>query len=245
MDFSRKVVLVSGASSGIGKAVALNFAGKGADLAICDINLEGLKITQDLIQKFGRKCIYEIVDVSSSNDVQKFIDSTCTALGRIDVLVNCAGIFHATSFLELTEEEWDRMIKIHLKGTFLMTKFVVDKMIAQGGGCIITVGSTSGMTGGTSGAHYAAAKGGIIAFTKSIGKELAKYGIRANAIVPSKIETSMLKFKSEEEKDALLKKIPIGRIGTPEEIAEIISFLASDSAGYIIGETLVASGGYY
>ncbi len=245
MDFSDKVVLVSGASSGIGKAVALNFAGKGADLSICDINQEGLKSTQDLIQKIGHKCIFEIVDVSSSDDVQKFVNVTCSSFGHIDVLVNCAGIFHATSFLDLTEEEWDQMIKIHLKGTFLMSKFVVNKMISQGGGCIITVGSTSGMTGGTSGAHYAAAKGGIIAFTKSIGKELAKYGIRANSIVPSKIETGMLKFKSNEEKDALLKKIPIGRIGTPEEIAEIIAFLASDSASYIIGETLVASGGYY
>lgn len=245
MDFSNKVAVISGASSGIGKAVALNFAHKGADIALCDIDHNGLKNTQDQINKIGNKCIFDVVDVTSSQNVQNFINLSLKTYGHIDILVNCAGIFKAVSFLDLSEEDWDRMITTHLKGTFLMTKYAVNAMMAQGNGCIINTGSTSGMTGGTSGAHYAAAKGGIIAFTKSIGKELAKYGIRANVIVPSKIETNMLQFKSQKERDELLKKIPIGRIGKPEEIAEIISFLASDDAGYIVGETIVASGGYY
>jgi len=244
MDISNKVAVISGASSGIGKAVSLNFAKKGADIALCDINPNGLKDIQEQINLIGKKCIFDIVDVTSSKNVQDFINLTFKTYGHIDILVNCAGIFKAASFLELSEEDWDRMIATHLKGTFLMTKYAVNVMMAQSEGCIINIGSTSGMTGGTSGAHYAAAKGGIIAFTKSIGKELAKYGIRVNAIAPSKIETNMLRFKSQEEKDELIKKIPIGRIGKPEEIAEIIAFLASKESEYIIGEVIVASGGY-
>jgi 3-oxoacyl-[acyl-carrier protein] reductase len=173
------------------------------------------------------------------------VSEVIAAFGRIDILVNNAGIFNAVPFAQMTEAQWDEMLDVHLKGTFLCSRATVEDMIARRSGTIINIASTSGLTGGTSGAHYAAAKGGIVALTRSLGKELARYGVRVNAVAPSKIETAILQgVDTPEARQQLIAKIPIGRIGQPEEIAEVVAFLASDKAGYIVGEVIVASGGY-
>jgi NAD(P)-dependent dehydrogenase (short-subunit alcohol dehydrogenase family) len=242
--FTDRVVIVTGAAFGIGRAVALQFAREGAKLSLCDLDMAGVAEVQRACEELAPPCLVTSVNVSQRADVEACVAATLDRYGRIDVLVNCAGIFGSVPFWDMTEADWDRMIGVHLKGTFLFCRAVIEPMLAQGSGSIVNVGSTSGLTGGTSGAHYAAAKGGVIAFTRSIGRELAGRGIRVNAVVPSKIETRMLQFASDEQRQALIRKIPLGRTGKPEEIAEVVAFLASDAASYVVGETLVASGGY-
>lgn len=244
MDFQNKVVLITGAASGIGRATVLNFAQAGTELSLFDLNDEGLEETSGMVGQLGNECLKTVGDVSNQHQVDTCVQRTVEAYGSVDILVNAAGIFKGQEFSGMTVEEWDKMIAVHLRGTFLFSRAVVPHMLSHGGGCIINVSSTSGITGGTSGAHYAAAKGGIIAFTRSIGRELAGRGIRVNAVVPSKIETPMLQANTPEEHRAIASKIPLGRTGRPEEIANVIAFLASDAASYIIGEIIVASGGY-
>lgn len=244
MPSDRRVAIVTGAASGIGRAVAVRFALEGARLGLCDLNAQGLEETSRLVEPHGIECLPAVVDVSNPPEVTDFVQSVINNFGAIDVLVNCAGIFQAVPFPDMTLEDWDKMIAVHVRGTFLFSRAVVRQMLSQGSGCIVNVASTSGITGGTSGAHYAAAKGAVIAFTRSIGHELASRGIRVNAVVPSKIETPILQAKTPEELQALSRKIPLGRVGRPEEIANVIAFLASDDASYVIGETVIASGGY-
>jgi len=243
MSFQHKVTLITGAASGIGRAAALHFARAGSSVSLYDLDEGGLQETCGVVKPFG-DCLATTGDVSNPEQVNHWVQSTLDRLGEIDILVNAAGIFKALDFAKMTVEEWDRMLAVHLRGTFLCCRAVVPHMIEKKSGCIINVSSTSGITGGTSGAHYAAAKGGIIAFTRSIGKELAGHGIRVNAVVPSKIETPMLQANTPEEHRAIASKIPLGRTGKPEEIAGIIGFLASDASSYIVGEIIVASGGY-
>ena len=244
MGFQNNVALITGAASGIGRAAAMHFAREGAKLSVFDLNEKGLEETCGMVEQSGRACLRTTGDVSNPQQVENCVQRTIETHGSVDVLVNAAGIFKAQEFAKMTVEDWDKMIAVHLRGTFLFSKAVIPHMLSQGSGCIINVSSTSGITGGTSGAHYAAAKGGIIAFTRSIGRELAGRGIRVNAVVPSKIETPMLQADTPEEHRAIASKIPLGRTGKPEEIAKVIGFLASDAASYIIGEVIVASGGY-
>jgi NAD(P)-dependent dehydrogenase (short-subunit alcohol dehydrogenase family) len=242
MKFKNKVVVITGAASGIGYATAKLFAQEGAQLALLGRNESRLeKAKQDLPKD---RCLTLKTDVSDADQVNQSFATIIKTYKRIDILINCAGIVKNVPFWEMRTEDWDDMIAIHLRGTFLCSRAVVESMISQGSGVIINIGSTSGITGGTSGAHYAAAKGGIIAFTRAIARELAPHGIRVNGVIPSKIETPMLQGLTPEQREALIKKIPLGRTGNPQEIAEVISFLASDSSSYIIGETITASGGY-
>lgn len=245
MDFQQQVVLVTGASRGIGRAVALHLAAGGAVVAVASRKLAGTEAVAGEIRGRGGRALALAVDVRDSELVTAMVSTVLEAFGRIDILVNNAGIFEPVPFEEMTEEQWDRMLDVHLRGTFLCSRAVVPHMLDRGSGCIINVASTSGLTGGTSGAHYAAAKGGIIAFTRALGKELAGRGVRVNAVAPSKIDTDMLQKPDDPgARRELLEKIPLGRVGAPEEIAEVVGFLASDAASYIVGEVIVASGGY-
>lgn len=244
MQLDGKIAIVTGAGRGIGRAIALRLAASGAGVAVADLMLPLAESAAAEIRARGAQAIPLQVDVSKADQVQAMVEAVLAAFGRIDILVNNAGIFQAVPFAEMTEEQWDRMIAVHLKGCFLCSRAVIEPMLARGSGCIVNVASTSGLTGGTSGAHYAAAKGGIVAFTRSLGRELAGRGIRVNAVAPSKIDTDMLQAGSPAERQTLAQKIPLGRIGKAEEIAEVVAFLASEAASYVVGEVIVASGGY-
>jgi 3-oxoacyl-[acyl-carrier protein] reductase len=202
-------------------------------------------VAQEIEQRIHGESLVVQADVSKPDDVDRMVTEAVDKFGKIDILVNNAGLAHPCNFLDVTLEEWNRVIDVNLTGAFICSQMTLPIILQQGWGRIINIASTSGMTGGTSGTPYAAAKGGVIAFTKALSSEFARSGITVNAIVPSKIETDMFyNATDEKEREALLQKIPVGRFGTPEEIAQLALFLASDAAGYITGETIVASGGY-
>jgi 3-oxoacyl-[acyl-carrier protein] reductase len=236
--------MITGAASGIGLATARHFADLGARLALVDCNQDALEDLERSLRVRGVETLVSFCDVCDPDLVNRFVDLTYAQFKRIDILVNAAGIYHKARFMDISEADWCQMLAVHLNGAFFCSQAVAGRMLGKGSGCIINIGSTSGITGGTSGAHYAAAKGGVLAFTRSIARELAGNGIRVNAVVPSKIETPMLRFKSPTDQEDLLRKIPLGRTGKPEEVAQVISFLASDAASFIVGEEIVVSGGY-
>ncbi len=242
-----KVAIVTGSSRGIGRAIAIAFAKEGCKVVVnyCHSREHAVAVSGEIEKVNPKGSIVVQADVSVEDDVERMVNETIAAFGTLHILVNNASIAHRCAFLDMSLGEWERMIRNDLTSVFLCTRIAIPHILKNGWGRIINIASTSGITGGTSGAHYAAAKGGVIALTKALSSEFAPYGITVNAIVPSKIETDML-WESLDEKgrEATLKKIPVGRFGRPEEIANLALFLASDDAGYITGETIVASGGY-
>lgn len=242
-----KVAIITGSSRGIGKAIAICFAGAGCKVVVNYHHSEdnALKVAQEVEERIRGGSLVVKADVSKKDEAEKMVAETINKFGKIDILVSNAGISYHCNFLDLTLEEWNRVINVDLTSVFVCSKITLPIILEQGWGRIINIASTSGMTGGTSGSPYASAKGGVIAFTKALSSEFAKFGITVNAIVPSKIETDMFYNVTDERgREALLQKIPVGRFGQPEEIAQLVLFLAFDAAGYITGETIVASGGY-
>ena len=240
-----KVAIVTGGTGGIGSEISLRFASEGAKVVIADLKIDRAKEIAEKIKKDSGNAIFIETDVANADSVKKMIEETVRTFSKIEILVNNAGKMQIQNFLEMDPEDWNEIININLTGAFLCSKFALPHIIKQGWGRIINISSTSGITGGTCGAHYAAAKGGLIALTKALSREFAKKGITVNAIAPSKIETGMLYGSLDEKGEkALLKKIPVGRFGKPEDIASLALFLASEESGYITGEVIVASGGY-
>ena len=242
-----RVAIVTGSSRGIGKAIALCMADEGCKVVVNSraSAAAAKEVASEVEQRNPGGGMAVQADVTREADVVAMVEETTRRYGRIDILVNNAGISQGRGFLDITLEDWRRMLETNLTGAFLCCKAVIPSMLRDGWGRIINVASTSGLTGGTSGAHYAAAKAGVIALTRALSSEFAPRGITVNAIVPSKIETDMLwKSLDEKGKEELLKKIPVRRFGRPEEIGSIAVFLASERAGYITGEMIVASGGY-
>ncbi len=240
-----KVSIVTGAARGIGRATATIFAKEGSNIIIADILDEGHEVADAVNQAIGREvAIFVKTDISREEDVKRMIDITLERFGRIDVLVNNAGIGHFKDILETSVDEWDRVININLKGAFLCCKYVVPHMIKAGGGSIINVSSIVGVRGGERCVAYAASKAGLIGLTKALAMDLMKYNIRVNAIAPRAIETQMMYEYKGEELAERLKRYLFGRLGKPEEVANAILFLASDEASYISGEVLVV-GGYF
>ena len=242
-----RAAIVTGSSKGIGRAIAIAFAKEGCKVTVnyCHTRENALEVSEEIEKINPSGSIVIQADVTAEDEVKRMVNDTIAAFGKLHILVNNVGIFHRCSFLEMSLQEWESIIKNDLTSVFLCSRYAVPHIVQQKWGRIINISSTSGITGGTSGAHYAAAKGGVISFTKALSSELAKSGVTVNAIVPSKIGTDMLWGSYDEEgKKTLLTKIPVGRFGTPEEIASLALFLASDNAGYITGESIVASGGY-
>jgi 3-oxoacyl-[acyl-carrier protein] reductase len=241
----KKVVIVTGGASGIGREISIKFAKEGASIVVADLNEEEAIKVLDRIKEEHGDAIFIETDVSKEASVINMVNETIKKYNKIEILVNNAGIISISNLLHISLDEWNKIIGINLTGVFLCSRAALPFIMKQGWGRIINISSTSGITGGTSGAHYAAAKGGVIAFTKAISREFAPYGITVNSIAPSKIETDMLKSNVDEEgRKALLQKIPVGRLGKPGDIANLALFFASEESGYITGEVIVASGGY-
>ena len=240
-----KVSIVTGAARGIGRATATLFAREGSSVVIADLLDEGRDVADAINQAIGREvAIFVKTDISCEDEVKRMVNVTLDRFGKIDVLVNNAGIGHFKDMLETSVDEWDRVININLKGAFLCCKYVVPHMIKAGGGSIVNVSSIVGVRGGERCVAYAASKAGLIGLTKALAIDLMKYNIRVNAVAPRAIETRMMYEYKGEELAERLKKYLFGRLGKPEEVASAILFLASDEASYISGEVLII-GGYF
>lgn len=246
MDFSGKVALVTGSSRGIGKAVVEDLAGKGAFVVInYTSNEQAAQQVKDEIEAKGGKCEIRGFDVSSFSDVNEHIDSIVEAHGQIDYLVNNAGITRDTLLMRMKEEDWDAVINVNLKGVFNCTKAASKYMIKQKSGRIVNISSVVGEMGNPGQSNYAATKAGIIGFTKSVSRELASRNITVNSITPGFIDTDITSGLSDKIKEHYLGQIPLGRFGSPEDIAGVVSFLLSDAASYITGEVIRVNGGMY
>ncbi len=244
-----KSAIVTGGRRGIGKAIAVAFAGAGADVAVCDIVMQDslLSKTKEELDKLGARSLALQIDVSRRADVEKMTQLVMDAFGKIDMLVNCAGVWiPGQTLIECSDENWDKVIDTNLKGTFLCCQAVGKAMARQKSGCIINMSSQVGLTPGAGVGAYSISKAGIIMLTRQIALELASYGIRANAIAPGIVKTD---FNSAFWKDPEVEKqtagmVPLKRLAETEDIAQTALFLASDSAGYITGQVLCVNGGW-
>ena len=245
MKFQGKVSLVTGAGQGIGKAIAFAFANEGSAVVVNDIKEEMARMISEDITTRGGRAIAIKADVSKREEVEDMIERTIRSFKRIDVLVNNAGVQTETPFLNLSEEEWDRIIDTNLKGTFLCSQLAAREMVKQGGGKIINISSIHEFLARRNIAHYAASKGGIAMLTKVMALELARYKVNVTAIAPGTVATHMnADILSSPQKIAeMSSKIPWGRIATPEEVAKVALYLASQDAEYITGSTIYTDGG--
>jgi 3-oxoacyl-[acyl-carrier protein] reductase len=244
MHLDGKVAIITGASRGIGRAVAVKFGKAGAKVVINYAGNEAAALeTQEIITTNGGQAILFKADVSSMAAVENMVKYTLDNYGRIDILVNNAGITRDNLLLRMKEDDWDAVLNTNLKGTFNCTKTVSRVMMKQKCGKIINMTSVVGLMGNAGQANYAAAKAGVIGFTKSMAKELASRGITVNAIAPGFINTDMTAVLAEQVKEDLAAQIPLGRLGSAEDVAAAALFLVSDSASYITGQTLNVDGG--
>ena len=242
MRFENKVVMVTGGAAGIGRVTAENFAGEGARVAICDVNPEA---GQAAAKALGPEASFEQVDVANSTAVSSWIEGVFDKYGQIDVLVNNAGITRDGLIMRMKEEDWDAVISVNLKSAFNSIKAVSKIMVKQRSGRIINLASVVGVMGNPGQANYVASKAGMIGLTKTVAKELGARGITVNAVAPGFIETDMTAVLSDKAREAMLSMIPLQRAGTPQDVADTITFLASDSAAYITGQVLHVTGGMY
>ncbi len=245
MSLNGKIALVTGAAQGIGRDIALALATDGADVAICDVNLEAAQKTAADIEALGRKSLALKANVAASADVIAMVDQVVEKFGRIDILVNNAGITRDGLILRMKDEDWDLVLSINLKGAFLCAKAALKHMAKQRGGTIINIASIVGAMGNAGQANYVASKAGLIGLTKTIAREYANRGITANAVAPGFIETAMTQALSENVRTELAKQIPMGKLGTPADVANAVRFLASPWASYISGQVIHVNGGMY
>ncbi|HOQ16591.1 MAG TPA: 3-oxoacyl-[acyl-carrier-protein] reductase [Defluviitaleaceae bacterium] len=240
----RKTALITGGSRGIGKAIAIRLAEKGNNIVFSYVsNEEAAQKTLEEIKSKGVKVLAFKADVSSYDECQKLIDTTVKEMGSIDILVNNAGIIRDNLIMRMKEEEFDEVIRVNLKGVFNCIKHVSKIMLKQKSGRIINISSIIGLIGNIGQINYAAAKAGLHGITKSAAKELASRGITVNAIAPGFIESDMTNTLADKYKEAIIKAIPLGRIGKAKEVADLVCFLASEEASYITGQIICVDGG--
>ncbi len=242
-----KVAIVTGGSSGIGKAIVETYLDHGARVVIVDVDEEGLQETEGELAKFKKKVLLVKGDVTKVEDVRKAVDETVEKWTKIDVLVNNAGVGTISSLIEMTEEEWDYVLDINLKGMFLFTREVAKVMIKQEEGCVINLSSINEEVPLAGEIHYCVSKGGVKMLTRAVALELAPYNIRVNAIAPGMTETALTEeiLVIPELRSAVLHQIPLGRIGRPKDIAKVAVFLASDYASWVTGSTICVDGGMH
>lgn len=245
-----KVAIVTGSGSGIGRGVALCMARAGAKVCVADVQVGAGQETVGLIQQEGGQAVFVETDVSRSEDARRLVEKTVETFGKLDILVNNAGVMHNASVVEETEDGWDRILNINLKGVFNCSKYAVPEMMKQKGGAIINIGSVTGILGYPNLSAYCASKGGVISLTRAMAMDYAAHNIRVNSINPGTIDTPILhRFletakNPESARQSFIALHPIGRLGTPEDIGHAAVFLASDWAAFITGHALVVDGGF-
>ena len=243
MRLAGKVTIITGAGRGIGQATALKFAEEGSKVVVCDVSPEWIEDTVERITQSGGEAMGYIADVRNMGALKAMVDATVERWGKIDCLVNNAGIVMDAQLKNMTEEQFDQVIEINLKGVYNCTRAVVDTMLKQQSGVILNSSSIVGLYGNFGQTNYAASKFGVIGMVKTWARELGRKGIRANAICPGFISTSILNTMPERVLRALEEKVPLGRLGKPEDVANTFAFLASDEASYINGAVIEVSGG--
>ncbi len=245
MEFAGQTAIVTGSARGFGRAICRRLAQGGARVVVADVNLPGAEETVALIKKEGGEALAVRTDVASAESVQAMVKAALTRYGdRVDILVNNAAIWTNVPTEELSEPDWDRMVDVNMKGVFLCCKAVIPIMKKQGRGHIVNVASIATRTGGTfAGIHYVASKGGVLAMTKKLAKELGQYGVVVNGVNPGSSKTEMMQGWPQEILDGIIKNTPLGRMAEPDDIADTVAFLASDAARFVHGETVDVNGG--
>jgi NAD(P)-dependent dehydrogenase (short-subunit alcohol dehydrogenase family) len=247
MRLAGKVALVTGAQQGIGKAIALAYGREGANVVLNYLDSQpAAEESASQIRAMGQRAVIIAGDVAQAADVRRLIEAG-TSLGGIDILVNNAGIFPRVEFLDMTEAQWDEVLNVNLKGTFLCTQAVAQKMVERGrGGAVINLASGAAFRSSPRGVHYVASKAGIVGLTRAAALELASYQVRVNAIAPGITDTAQPRYgMSEEELQAAGRQVPLGRMGTPEDVADLAVFLACEESRHITGQTIHVNGGQY
>ena len=242
-ELTNQVAVVTGAGRGIGQAIALKLAAAGADIACVDLKLEFCAETVQKVQGLGRKAWAFAANVSDAASVEATAEQILTTAGKVDILVNNAGITKDGLLMRMSEADWDAVLDVNLKGTFLFTKALVRSFLKQRSGRIVNIASVIGLIGNAGQCNYGASKAGVIGFTKSCAREVASRGITVNAIAPGFIQTPMTDKLTQEQKDGIIKQVPLASLGQPEDVAAAVLFFASPGARYITGQVLPVDGG--
>ncbi len=242
-DLAGKVAIVTGSGRGIGRAIALELARRGADVVVSDVDEASARSTAEEIMSAGRRSMGIRCDVTRKAEIDALVEQTAKEMGRLDIFVNNAGITRDTLLVRMTEEQWDLVLDINLKGTFFGCQAAGKVMMKARAGKIVNVSSITGLIGNVGQANYSSSKAGVIALTRTVAKELASRGVCVNAVAPGYIQTEMTEQLSEKAREAFVKNIPLGRGGTPEDVARLVAFLASPDADYITGQCITLDGG--
>ena len=238
-----KKAVVTGAARGIGRTIAEELARQGADVALCDLKEEWLSETAQAVRGLGREACCCAVDVSNAAGVNETVAKILAAFGRIDVLVNNAGITRDQFIIRMSDEDWDSVLAVNLKGPFLFTRAAARAMMKQRSGSIVNIASIIGLIGNAGQCNYAASKAGLIALTKSAAKELAGRNVRVNAVAPGFIETKMTEVLPQDVRDKMMGAIPLQRFGAPDDVAKAVLYLAGEASAYVTGQVLSVNGG--
>mgnify|MGYP002859063674 CR=1 FL=1 len=242
-ELNSKCVVVTGAARGLGQAIAIKFAEAGANIALCDLQEDWLSETVEKVKSLGSRAETYGINVADAEHVVEGIKAIESDFGQIDVLVNNAGITKDGLLMRMSEADWDAVIDVNLKGVFLCTKAVMRGMMKQRSGTIVNIASVIGLMGNAGQANYAASKGGVISFTKTVAKELASRNVRCNAVAPGFIRTAMTDLLEEDVQIKMKELIPLSRFGEPDDVANVVLFLASDASSYVTGQVLSTCGG--
>jgi 3-oxoacyl-[acyl-carrier protein] reductase len=243
MELAGQIAVVTGSARGIGKTIAMSLAEAGANIVVSDLNVEAGKETVGEIEAMGREAIWVQADVSKSDQANQLIESAQEKFGRLDILVNNAGITRDNLLMRMSEDEWDSVIAVNLKGTYNCIRAATKIFMKQRAGRIINIASVVGQMGNAGQANYASSKAGVIGLTKSVAKELAGRNILVNAVAPGFIETAMTERLTEKAKEALIQLIPLAKLGQPEDVAKVVLFLSSERSSYITGQVINVDGG--
>lgn len=244
MSLNNRVALVTGAGQGIGEGIALKLAQEGAHVVVSDVDEAGAVRVAEAVRSADRRALAVQADVSDRDQVARLVESAMAEFGTLDILVNNAGIARSATLLKLTEEAWDEVLAVNLKGVFRVTQAVAPHMVEARYGKIVNVSSIYGRTGTIGDSNYAASKAGVIGFTKSVAQELARYDINVNAVLPGMVDTPLLRGIPEKYLKPMIEEIPLRRVATPEDIANVTAFLVSDEASYITGAAIEVTGGW-